>query len=111
MIEELRGVSMSGKNFYMILDIDIHNPENYKKYIELGKPLVERFGGQYLIRGCLIDASETELWKPKRIVVIKFPDKESAMNWYNSEEYNSIKKIRLENSKSTLLFIEGPDQF
>jgi len=98
---------MSGKNFYLVLDIDIHNPENYQKYIELGKPLVQRFGGEYLIRGGLINAAETELWKPKRIVVIKFPDKESAMNWYNSEEYKAIKKIRLENSTSTLFFVEG----
>ena len=83
------------QNFFLLVDVDIHNIEEYKKYLEKVKPMVEKFGGKYLIKGGKIDAKETDLWKPKRIVLVKFPNKTSALNWYNSEEYRALKNLRL----------------
>ena len=77
------------------------------KYKEKVKPLIERYGGEYLSRGGEIDVLENELWEPTRMVLVKFPDKESAMNWYNCEEYQALKKIRIDNATSTSLIIEG----
>ena len=95
------------KNFFLLVDVDIHNIEEYKKYLEKVKPMVEKFGGKYLIKGGKIDAKETDLWKPKRIVLVKFPNKSSALKWYNSEEYRALKHLRLNNASSNILFIEG----
>ena len=92
---------------YMIGDVDIHNIEEYKKYMDKVKPMIESYGGEYLIRGGEIDSLETNLWKPTRMVLVKFPDKKSAMKWYDSEEYRHYKKIRLENSTSNILMVEG----
>ena len=91
----------------MLVDVDIHNIDEYKKYLEKVKPMVEKFGGKYLIKGGKIDAKETDLWKPKRIVLVKFPNKSSALKWYNSEEYRALKHLRLNNASSNILFIEG----
>ena len=38
---------MSG---YVIANIDVKNPEAYKEYIKKVKPIVEKFGGKYLVR-------------------------------------------------------------
>jgi len=95
------------QNYFMLVDVDIHNIEEYKKYLEKVKPMVEKFGGKYLIKGGKIDAKETDLWKPKRIVLVKFPNKSSALKWYNSEEYRALKHLRLNNASSNILFIEG----
>ena len=95
------------QNFFLLVDVDIHNIEEYKKYLEKVKPMVEKFGGKYLIKGGKIDAKETDLWKPKRIVLVKFPNKSSALKWYNSEEYRALKHLRLNNASSNILFIEG----
>ena len=95
------------KNFFLLVDVDIHNIDEYKKYLEKVKPMVEKFGGKYLIKGGKIDAKETDLWKPKRIVLVKFPNKSSALKWYNSEEYRALKHLRLNNASSNILFIEG----
>ena len=95
------------KNFFLLVDVDIHNIDEYKKYLEKVKPMVEKFGGKYLIKGGKIDAKETDLWKPKRIVLVKFPNKSSALKWYNSEEYRALKNLRLNNASSNILFIEG----
>ena len=95
------------QEYYLLVDVDIHNIDEYKKYLNKVKPMVEKFGGKYLIKGGEIDAKETDLWKPTRIVLVKFPNKISALNWYNSEEYRPLKNLRLNNATSNILFIEG----
>ena len=95
------------QEYYLLVDVDIHNIDEYKKYLDKVKPMVEKYGGKYLIKGGEIDAKETDLWKPTRIVLVQFPNKTSALNWYNSEEYKPLKKIRLNNATSNILFIEG----
>ena len=98
---------MTRKAVYMIGDVDIKNIEEYKKYMEKVKPMIESYGGEYLIRGGEIDALETNLWKPTRMVLVKFPNKKSAMKWYNSDEYKPYKNIRLKNAISNILMVEG----
>ena len=95
------------QEYYLLVDVDIHNIDEYKKYLDKVKPMVEKFEGKYLIKGGKIDAKETDLWKPKRIVLVKFPNKSSALKWYNSEEYRALKHLRLNNASSNILFIEG----
>ena len=97
------------QEYYLLVDVDIHNIDEYKKYLNKVKPMVEKFGGKYLIKGGEIDAKETDLWKPTRIVLVQFPNKISALNWYNSEEYRPLKNLRLNNATSNILFIEGVD--
>ena len=92
---------------YMIGDVDIYNMEEYKKYMEKVRPMIESYGGEYLIRGGEIDSLETNLWKPTRMVLVKFPNKEIAMEWYNSDEYKPYKNIRLTNATSNILVVEG----
>ena len=98
---------MTSKAVYMIGDVDIKNINEYKKYMEKVKPMIESYGGEYLIRGGEIDSLETNLWKPTRIVLVKFPSKKLAMEWYNSDEYKPYKKIRFENASSNILMVEG----
>ena len=45
--------------------------------------------------------------QPERIVVIKFPDIETARRWYHSEEYQSALKIRQAASRGRLILVEG----
>ena len=98
---------MSSNSVYMIGDVEIHDLEEYKKYMEKVKPMIESYGGDYLIRGGEIEALETKLWTPTRIVLVKFPNKKAAMDWYNSEEYKPYKKIRFNTSTSNILMVEG----
>ena len=46
-------------------------------------------------------------WQYPRTVVIKFPSYEKAIEFYSSDEYKPIKKIRLENAESNAIIIEG----
>ena len=36
---------------YLLANITVNNPENYKEYVEKVKSIVEKFDGEYLVRG------------------------------------------------------------
>jgi uncharacterized protein (DUF1330 family) len=96
---------MSG---YVIANIDVKNPEAYKEYIGKVKPIVKKFGGEYLVRAGEYKVIDGE-WKYPRTVVIKFSTYENALEWFNSEEYNLIKSIRLENTVTNGIIIKGAE--
>ena len=98
---------MMAQPVYLVVDVKIDDVEAYGKYKEKVEPLIESYGGEYLCRGGEINVLENELWEPTRMVLVKFPDKESAKNWYNCEEYQALEKIRIDNATSTSLIIEG----
>ncbi len=98
---------MSGKPIYLIGDILVKNSEEYKNYVEKVTPIAEKFGGEYLVRGGDVDIMETNGWRPNRIVLIRFPNKSAAVNWYKCEEYQPIKNLRISNSISNIIFVEG----
>ena len=91
---------------YIIVQINITNKEPYKEYLNKVTSIVKKYGGEYIIRG---GKYKTMLgkWNFERTVVIKFPSYNKALEWYNSKEYEPIKKIREENSLGNAIIIEG----
>lgn len=92
---------------YLIVDTQIENPEKYEDYKKLAKPIAEKYGGVYRVRGGDMDVLETDLWTPTRMVIIEFPDMDAARGFVNSEEYAPIKPIRRNNAKCTLTILDG----
>ena len=91
---------------YVIAQLKVTNPENYKVYVEKVTPLVKKFGGEFLVRAGEFQIFDGETKFP-RIIILKFPTYEKALEWYNSEEYKPIKQIRLDNSEGTNIIIKG----
>ena len=94
---------MSG---FAIFNIEVKKPEQYKEYVEKVKPIAEKFGGEYIVRG-----GESEVvwgeWAHPRTVIIKFPSYEVAVDWYHSEEYAPVKRIREDNAEGNCLIVKG----
>jgi uncharacterized protein (DUF1330 family) len=91
---------------YLILDVKIHDMDKYGEYMKLAKPLVEKFGGRYHVRGGLFEVMDGN-WKPTRLVVIEYPDMKTAKDMYNGKEYAPIKAIRLSCSTGHTVIVEG----
>ena len=91
---------------YVIFNIDIKKPNEYKEYVEKVTPIANKFGGKYIVRGGEAEVIEGT-WTYPRTIIIKFPSYEKALEWYSSEEYKPIKKIRLDNSVSNGIIIKG----
>ncbi|MDC3089625.1 DUF1330 domain-containing protein [Candidatus Pelagibacter sp.] len=94
---------MSG---FAIFNIEIKKLEEYEEYVEKVKPIAEKFGGEYIIRGGETTIVEGN-WTYPRTVVIKFPSYEKALEWYSSEEYQPVKQIRLDNAVANGIIIKG----
>ena len=92
---------------FLIVDTKINDPEAYEEYKKLAKPIAERYGGIYRARGGAMDVRETQLWTPTRIVIIEFPDFQSAQAFVDSDEYAPIKPLRLDNAECTLFIVDG----
>ena len=65
-------------NAYLIVDTKILDAARYEEYKNLAKPIIERFGGEYLARGGELYSNQCDLWTPTRIVVIKFESMQKA---------------------------------
>lgn len=82
------------------------NEGSYRDYIQEVKPIVERFGGKYLVRTEDI-AHLSEDWKPDRIIIIEFPSKELLDSCFCSEQYQKIKSKRENSVKSMAIIVKG----
>ena len=92
---------------FLIVDTAIDNAEAYEEYKRLAKPIAEQYGGRYRARGGTLDLIETDLWTPTRIVIIEFPDRESARAFVDSPEYAPVMPLRRDNARCTLFIVDG----
>ena len=91
---------------YAIFQINVKNPEEYKGYLNQVTPIVRKYNVEYIVRGGESEVVWGEGAHPIT-VVIKFPSYEVAMDWYHSEEYAPVKRIREDNAEGNCLIIKG----
>ena len=91
---------------YIIVQVNITNNVKYKEYLKQVSEIVEQYKGQYIVRGGKFTKMLGQ-WDYERTVVIKFPTYEMAMDFYKSDKYAPVKKIREDNSEGNLIIIEG----
>ena len=92
---------------YLIVDTLLDNPDLYEEYKVKARPLIEKFGGQYLARGGRMTLRETDLWSPSRLVLVKFSDVETANRCLDSIEYQQILPISKKSARRTAVILEG----
>lgn len=91
---------------YVLAEVEITNPEGYKAYTALVPGTIAQYGGRFLVRGGAAQVLEGE-WPQRRRVIIEFPSKERALEWWNSPEYEKPMALRRANSNGRLLLLEG----
>lgn len=91
---------------YIIVDIDVHNPEAYRDYLARITPTVAECGGRYLVRGADSEVISGH-WQPKRLVVMEFPDRSTAHHWATCEKYQPIHALRNANASANMVIVEG----
>lgn len=90
---------------FVLVEVTIQDPKLYEEYKKLTPASVEAFGGSFVIRGNPVQVMEGE-WKYDRLVLLEFPNRELALEWYNSVDYQKARKIR-EKASSANFFIIG----
>ncbi len=94
---------------YMIVAATISDRDRFiHQYgIPAGK-LVAKFGGRYVLKGPGATLLEGDFGAGASMVISEWPDKESALKFWNSEEYAEVKKAREGIADCQVLLIEAP---
>jgi uncharacterized protein (DUF1330 family) len=91
---------------YIIVEVDIHDPIQYEDYKKLTPASLMPYQGKFIVRG-----GETETleggWEPNRIVVLEFPTKDVAKQWWSSSEYAPAKALRQRTASTKMILIDG----
>ena len=91
---------------YLVAQITIRDPDGYEAYRSRTRPIIESFGGRFLVRGGALHQLEGDAGF-ERLVIIEFPSVDTAQDFYRSAEYQELVPHRTGNSDGMLLIAEG----
>jgi len=78
---------------YLLVTMNITDPERYKQYMAEAPAAVKAFGGEYLVRGGKHETLEGD-WQPHRVAVLRFPSYEKAKAFYDDAHYTQVRGHR-----------------
>jgi uncharacterized protein (DUF1330 family) len=91
---------------YVIVDIDVTDPERYEQYKAATPATIEAADGRFLVRGGEITILEGD-WQPSRLVVLEFESVTAAERWYESAAYQAAKKLRAGGARMRMVAVQG----
>jgi uncharacterized protein (DUF1330 family) len=91
---------------YVIYQGEILDQQKYDQYKEKAAVSIANAGGRYVVRAGDVDALEGDA-PPGRTVVLEFPTRQAALDWYYGEEYAAVRKIRDGAAIARMYVVEG----
>lgn len=91
---------------YTVTTIVVTDKDKYKDYARGAFPTMKKHRCEVLIddRDTILLEGE---WASKRTIVLKWPSKQAALDWYNSPEYQAVVGLRHEGAQTNLVVVEG----
>ncbi len=90
---------------YFMGRITVTDPQAYQDYARQTVASAERYGGRFLVKGGPQILLEGEA--PERHVIIEFPDRQTALDWYSSADYRNILPLALSASQRDIVIVDG----
>jgi len=78
---------------YLIVEMNISDMEQYKKYMAEAPACVKAYGGEYIVRGGRHEPLEGD-WRPHRMALLRFPSYDQAKAFYEQGPYAQVRKLR-----------------
>jgi uncharacterized protein (DUF1330 family) len=91
---------------YLIIEINVYDNDLYTEYTLQILPLVERYGGRYLVRGNEVYPVSGD-WRPERLVLIQFETMDLVQDFLTCPEYQALIPLRHRASSSRSIIAEG----
>jgi len=95
---------------YMVIEAEISDADQFKKYALAAAALVAEYGGEYIVRGASHLSLEGEWPDKKKFVISKWAGERQALAFWNSPEYAKVKQLRLGTAKVRVTLFEGVDE-
>ena len=100
------GAQDAAKNGYIIVQVDVTNPQAYGEYTKRSPDIIAKFGGRFIARAGRTVTLEGPPAKT-RVAIIEYPSFERAQAFFNSPEYQQAKKLREGAANAQFILIEG----
>jgi uncharacterized protein (DUF1330 family) len=91
---------------YVIAAETVNDPAVFDLYRKEVAATLVPFGGRFVVRGANLTVLEGE-WPHPRLVIIAFPSRAAAEDWYRSAEYQKIISLRHKSSVGNLIIVDG----
>lgn len=91
---------------YLISDVTVRDSEAFEIYRNRAAASIQAYGGRYLVRGGKITVLEGQ-HHPSALVIVEFPDAETAKRWHASPEYAAALQVRDQALTRSLVLVDG----
>ena len=92
---------------YIVVETEVLDAKAYQEYAKQVVPLVEKMGGQFLVRGGTSIPLAPAGAMSRRVSLIKFESKDKAQAFQDSGEFAKLKPARDKTTKTHSFIIEG----
>ena len=99
---------MSDITIYMIVNLKIHDAEEYKIYEKGFFPFLKKHNGSFITfddSPICLEGNEPKQFD--RVVLFSFPSESDADNWWNDTGYQELSKHRRSGAEITLQRVKG----
>lgn len=94
---------------YAIGELEITDRSWIPEYVANVTKMIERYGGRYLARSARATRLEGDGHPAQIVVLVEFPSREVAMQFYDSDEYRPYREQRIAGTRSTFTLVPGED--
>jgi uncharacterized protein (DUF1330 family) len=91
---------------YVIYQGEVLDPERYDQYRVKAAASIHAAGGHYVVRGGDVEVLEGEP-PAGRTVVLEFPTRQAAIDWYRGAAYTEARKIREGAAIARMYVVDG----
>jgi uncharacterized protein (DUF1330 family) len=89
---------------------EVDQNDQIREYLARIDDTLAPYRGRFLVHGSVPEVVDGDL--PGVVVIIEFPDHESARAWYESPAYQAILPFRVDNSDGAAAILRGvPDGY
>ena len=91
---------------YILADVTVTDAEKMAAYRVWSSKAMAEHGAEILVRGGDVEVLEGP-WTPGRLVLLKFPSREQAKAFYNSQTYTHARSLREGAGIMRLVVVDG----
>ena len=92
---------------YVLVDINVEEPEAFMKYVGEITGLISKYGGKYLVRGAEPETVLANSQSPQHVVILEFPSRESANAFFDERARLGLKDLFSRATHSRILLADG----
>lgn len=92
--------------YYLFDNVEVRDPEALARYFPQAAKLVAEHGGRYLAVDAVPEVVEGDAGLTS-VVLMEFPDADSARAWYESDAYRPVRAIRHRAALNNAVLIDG----